>query len=625
MIHAIVKRLKPTDPRHLYMSGSGWGFGPDDDYHVAPVRGLHGPTTEADFREAAAKHDVPLISHEIGQWTVYPNLDEMKKYTGVLKPRNFELVRDGLAARHLLDQAGDFTRASGRLAALLYKEEIEVLLRTPGHAGFQLLDLHDFPGQGTALIGILDPFWDSKGLIAPEAYRRFCGPTVPLIRMKKRTFTSDETFIAPVEIAHFGPADIQNAEALWTIKDEHGREIAAGALPARTLPTGDLFPLGTIEASLAKAAAPAKLTVTLSLKGTDIANDWDIWVYPPKCDLTPPPDVLVATAWDDKTTAALAAGRKVLLLASSPNLSDAMLLPGSFTPVFWSPIWFRRGAGTMSILCDPKHPALAQFPTETHTNWQWYDLLQRSRSIILDDTPAGFRPIVQVIDNFSRNHKMGNVFEARVGKGSLLVCSIDLSRDLDQRPAARQLLASILSYMKSEAFRPRAALDAGAIAKMFGAPSLARYRQAPKATEPVVLRVKAAANVAQAEKSEPWSPQADNVTVRQDGFDYRIRGGTWRDSVGSAWHDGSDLVVSVTCPKGFEGKLYAHFHDWNNKDRVVEVRFQDRKIGELGDYAGPGVWLAFPVTAKDSADGKLELSARPLRFNTMITEIVLTK
>ena len=66
---------------------------------------------------------VPVIVHEMGQWCVYPNFDEIKKYTGPLKPKNFEIFRDSLAAHGMLDQWRDFLRASGKLQALCYKEE----------------------------------------------------------------------------------------------------------------------------------------------------------------------------------------------------------------------------------------------------------------------------------------------------------------------------------------------------------------------------------------------------------------------------------------------------------------------------------------------------------------------
>ena len=341
---------------------------------------------------------------------------------------------------------------------LLYKEEIEVILRTPGYAGFSLLDLHDYPGQGTALVGPLDPFWDSKGIVTPEVHRRYCGPTVPLLRLKKRTFSVDERLTAAAEIAHFGPRDFANVHPEWSIKDSQGQEIAAGSLAKADVPTGKLTSLGTLTASLVKAAAPCKLRVSVSLSGTPFNNDWNIWVYPSLTPVVKPADLEVVDRWSDAKML-LAGGKRVLLFPEKLLASQA--IAGSFLPVFWSPIWFPgHGPQTMSILCNPKHPALARFPTDFYSDWQWYDLLQNSQSIILDDTPTEFCPIVQIIDNFSRNHKLGSLFEARVGRGRLLVCAISLRGMADSQPAARQLLASLYAYAGSSDFQPACELDA---------------------------------------------------------------------------------------------------------------------------------------------------------------------
>ena len=465
VIHRLVEIAREYDRRHLYAAASGWGGGPEDDYSVVPLaRGVRGPATTHDLRGAFAASFKPIISHEIGQWTFFPNLEETKKYTGVLRARNFELLRDDLAKKGLLGQAADFVRTSGLWSVQLYKEEIEIMLRTPGHGGFQLLDLHDFPGQGTALIGLLDPFWDSKGLIAPEAFHRFCGPTVPLARLPKRTYTADETLLAQVDVAHYGPADLTSAKASWTIKDSAGREVAAGMLEPKSLPTGELTTVGTVEASLNKVVAPARLTLTVALDGTPIANDWNFWVYPTEVG-TAPGDVVIATAWNDETRAALAAGKRVLL--SPPKSAFAKSVPPLFTTVFWSPVHFAKNANqTMGLLCDPKHPALARFTTDMHTDWQWSEPIGHSVTMVLDDLPGPLRPIVQVVDNFTKNRRLGLVFEARVGKGRLLVSSIDLTTDVDQRPVSRQLLASLLAYMQSDAFEPKVGIDVEALSQL---------------------------------------------------------------------------------------------------------------------------------------------------------------
>ena len=461
-----VEMLIQRDPRHLYTSASNnRQRTANRQFTVSPAgRGIPGAGTDRDLRAVVAGDPHPVLGHEIGQWMYYPDFNEMKKYRGVMSVRNFELIRDDLTKKGLLDLAPQYVQASGRFATLLYKEEIEVLLRTPGYAGFALLDLHDYPTQGTALIGPLDPFWDSKGFITPEEFRRFCAPTVPLLRMLKRTYSADESLSATAEVAHFGAADLDHAEPAWTISDAQNREIASGVLPPLQIRTGRLTTLGRITASLTRVTAPEKLKVTLSLRGTAFANDWEIWVYPSNQTPQPPAGVVACSKWDEAKTA-LAAGRKVVFFAGPANPTHA--ISGRFLPVFWSPVWFpTQKPNTMGLLCDPRHPLLAHFPTEFHSNWQWHDLMQHSRLYVLDETLPAYRPLVQVIDNFARNHKLGLIFEGRAGDGQLLVCGVDLPA-LSAEPVARQLLASVYAYVGSAKFAPAHELGAEMLQNLF--------------------------------------------------------------------------------------------------------------------------------------------------------------
>jgi len=460
-----VGMLIQRDPRHLYSSPScGQTTANRQWTELADGRGIHGADTLRDLRQVVARDARPVVGHEIGQWMFWPDAREIKKWTGVMALKNFALVRDDLEQKHLSDLEPQFVQASGRFAVRLYKEEIEVLLRTPGYAGFSLLDLHDYPTQGTALVGPLDAFWDAKGFIAPEAWRRFCGPTVPLARLPQRTYTADEPFTAAAELAHFGPADLVNVQPVWTIKDERGRELAAGQWPPVSAPTGRLTPLGAIHASLAKAPAPCKLTVTVALAGTEFANDWDLWVYPARTAPPPPGGIAGCEDWA-AAQAALAAGRKVVFFAHGVNTPSSLL--ARFLPVFWSPVWFpKQQPNTMGLLCDPKHPLFAGFPTDGDSDWQWYQLMQHARLFVLDDTPAAYRPVLQVIDNFARNHKLGVVFEGRVGRGRLLVCGFDRPT-LEQDAAGRQFLAGLYAYVASPAFAPATALGGEGLGKIF--------------------------------------------------------------------------------------------------------------------------------------------------------------
>jgi hypothetical protein len=464
----LVTYWKQKDPRRLYTSAAGWPNVPENQYQsMSAPRGhqwgagltsrfnARPLSTRIDYRDIIAPFSVPVVSHEIGQWCVYPDFDERSEYTGHLKPKNFEIFRDSLAQHHMLDQAHDFLMASGKLQALLYKEEIETALRTPGFGGFQLLDLHDFPGQGTALVGILNPFWESKGYVTAAEHHRYCCETVPLLRMDKCVWTTDETFTGDLEIAHFGPAPLKNATVTWRIDDAEGKTVARGELPARDIPIGNGTPLGRIESALANVAAPETLTITASLQDTPYNNHWDMWIYPAKLEMPTTPEVTISDRLDDKTITALEAGGKVLLMPALDAIRSDV--PAGFTTIFWNTQWTNgQPPHTLGILCDPAHPALAAFPTESHSNWQWWDLVSKSRFMILDGLPAELRPIVQVIDDWNTNRKLGLVFEANVGKGKLLVCNIDLRNDLGRRPVARQMLHSLLLYAQSPAFDPKA-------------------------------------------------------------------------------------------------------------------------------------------------------------------------
>jgi hypothetical protein len=338
--------------------------------------------------------------------------------------------------------------------------------------GFQLLDLHDFPGQGTALVGVLDPFWDSKGYISPEEFSRFCNSTVPLVRLSRRVFRSKEMLEADIEVAHFGPKELKAISLYWKIKDQEGKTVLSAAFPARDIPIGNGTPLAHVSCFLPPVlSSPARYKLVVGLEGTPFENDWDIWVYPPESGDNPPADVFLTTEWNQETLTRLQKGEKVLLMIPSSRVAPDPKLGRveiGFSSIFWNTAWTSRQAPhTLGILCDPKHPALSVFPTEYHSNWQWWYLIQGAGAMILDGLPRDIQPIVQVIDDWFTARRLGLVFEARLYQGKLLVCSMDLQKDLDTNPVARQMRHSLLQYMAGTGFAPKTEVTPQQIQALF--------------------------------------------------------------------------------------------------------------------------------------------------------------
>jgi len=472
---------KNRDSRRIYTSGAGWPNLTVNDYlsdskpriqgwgqQLKSVINGQAPRSDYDWSEYNDKFPQPIISHEIGQWCVYPNFKEIPKYDGVLRARNFEIFQETLKDRGMAQLADSFLLASGKLQALCYKADIEAALRTRDFGGFQLLDLHDFPGQGTALVGVLDPFWGEKGYISPAEYNRFCNSTVPLARMKKLIFTNNETLDASVEVAHYGDGPISDCTPEWKISDKKGQVVQEGKFAKTDIPLGNGFKLGEVSIPLAHITTPEMLKLEVTVNG--LSNDWDFWVYPAKNEvLSGEKDIRIVQKLDAQTAIFLNDGGNVLLNLKQGSLSKEMGgdVKIGFSSIFWNTAWTRGQAPfSLGILCNPNHPALAEFPTEYHSNYQWWDAMSHSGAINISSFPAEVKPIVRVIDDWVTNRPLALIFEAKVGKGKILISGIDLTSELDNRTEAQQLLFSLKKYMAGENFNPSVQIEIGQIKKL---------------------------------------------------------------------------------------------------------------------------------------------------------------
>jgi len=501
----MVQTFKNIDNRHLYATGSNnyLGFRKQaeiDDYFTTcrvgaeepnrfntHARGSFSfadafdggyinhtyPNSVMNFDTAVSLCPVPIISHETGQFQIYPGYKEMEKYTGVLKPHNFNVFKERLEKAGMADQADDFFKASGKWSALLYRADIEMDLRTKGFGGFQLLDLQDYPGQGSAYVGILDAFMDSKGLITPEEWREFCSETVPLFVTPKFCYTNDEQLSGEILIANYSRFSLDNRQMEWNLKNENGQNLDSGTLPL-SVKQGTLTNIGKIHPDISSVTKAGKMFLSLQISGTEYKNTYPLWIYPVKKEIDKPSNIIVSKQLDNIVQKSLKQGKKVLWFPDHAAYKH-MTVGGLFQTDYWNFRMFKSicewagkpvSPGTLGILTDPSHPVFNNFPTDFHSNWQWFPMIKQSRPFILDHAPKGYLPIIQVIDNIERNHKLGLLFEFRIDEGKLLVCMSDLQAIMDQ-PEARQLYTSILNYMDSEKFNPENKLSFKELTTLF--------------------------------------------------------------------------------------------------------------------------------------------------------------
>lgn len=480
-----VREMKRYDDTKIYAGasvGGGWAWDDGSEYHVkAGARGLdwdkQAPHSDDDYYQqllfprnykGTEPNRSPIIAHEQGQWCAFPDFKEIPQYTGVYKARNFELFQDLLRDHGMQSQAGHFLMSSGRLQVLCYKYEIERNLRTQDYAGFQLLALNDYSGQGTALVGPLNVHWKEKGYCTAREWRQFCSPVVPLARFPRFVFT-DSDVVVSIDVYNAWQEPLHQARLTWTVE---GLD-AKGQSDFMELPVGRNVGVLTIRPLQGMANVDTDIPRKLKLKVMVTAdnapafhNSWDFWLYPQQVDM-PQTKVYETDTLDSSAIDVLQKGGDVLLTAAG-KVRYGNDVKHSFLPVFWNTSWFKmRPPHTTGAYIDSRHPVFRHFPTDDWQNLNWWELTHRAQVMNLSEFPADYQPIVQPIDTWHISRKLGMMIEAKVLNGRLLMTTMDISHALDIRPVARQLRYSILKYMDSPDFKPTTTVPVATIRHLY--------------------------------------------------------------------------------------------------------------------------------------------------------------
>lgn len=507
-----VSEMMAYDSTRVYCGasvGGGWAWDDGSQFHVkGGGRGLNwdsrAPQSVDDYYTSltfprnyrdTVPNNTPIIAHEQGQWCAFPDLKEISDYTGAYKASNFEIFRDLLAENGMEQRAETFLRASGKLQTLAYKYEAERNLRTPDYAGFQLLSLNDYSGQGSALVGVLNVHWREKGYCTVDEWREFCSPIVPLACFPKFVYTNAETLRVPLQFYHAGNMPLDDVTCNYTLSgvgDEHTVQLSL-----KSLPIGKNIAADTVVYSLSAISSATK--GTLSVVITDNAtgsivgrNHWEFWVYPSHVIAPSEEGIYIADKLTGEALEVLKQGGKVLLTAAG-NVTYGNDVVQHYLPVFWNTSWFKmRPPHTTGAAIDTEHPLFAHgFPTDNWSNLNWWELLNKAQVMNLSDFPLDYQSPIQPIDTWHISRKLGMLVEANVLGGKLLMTTMDVTRNLEYRPVARQMRHAIVRYMQSADFAPLLSLEPSVIADLFVkvGPKVDMYTNgSPDELKPAIVR-----------------------------------------------------------------------------------------------------------------------------------------
>lgn len=483
LLHDIIARLREIRPDIIYTLTANYDREQDaeDDIFISVEADKHGmrgnrfkvqmaETIATDYSAAVYSRNIPLIAHEGGQYCVYPDIREIPNYTGNLVPMNLMVIEKELEKKKMSPMIDKLVMSSGKFAARLYKEEIESYMRTVDFGGFQLLGIQDFPGQCTATVGLLDSFWKSKNIISETWFKEFCNAVVPLIKIDKRTFNNNQSINAEVMVDQFTFGDINNANIKWQITYNDHQILAQGLFENITLKAGSQDTVGYIkDIKLDSFQEPVQLKLSVEIENTNYNNSWDLWVFP---DISPVNinkkieeyGIKVVHEWNEKVQEMLENGSKVLLIPKKESFINRPTYKGAFYPVFWSPVFFKSNT-PCGIYCN-EHKAMQYFPTDSFANYQWYNLLEHSFNFDIDHLQEDFTPIIEVIPNYYYNHRMTNLLEARVNKGLLMICTMQLD-SMEDMNEANWFKYSLIEYLSKADVNDINGLSAEQITSIF--------------------------------------------------------------------------------------------------------------------------------------------------------------
>jgi hypothetical protein len=431
---------------------------------------------DAELKEIRREYDKPVFSFEVGQYEVLPDFKELSMFRGVSEPINLKLIQKKVEEMGLTDEWERYVEASGELARIGYREEIEAAMRTRELSGISLLGLQDFPGQGTALVGMMNAHLQPKPyeFARPERFKAFFRESLPLVLLEKYTYEAGEHLKAEVLVANFGKEDILG-ELCYELKEmskgenneedqDSSKRIRRGNLGSVRCPVGGHTDAGTLDIDLSFVEKPTHFLLTV--RSGDIENSYPIWVYPPVKPLCPM-GVYETGVWDDKVWEVLRQGGSIYFTPKSDKEHLPKSIRGQFTTDFWSVGTFPNQEGGMGQLIDAAHPLFKHFPTQMHTDWQWWAMASQ-RAVIL---PKPMKCIVTEMDSYAYLRPMAQLMEFCCGEGKVLFSSMGL-QDLQQYPEARALLNAIYKYLGSDDFAPLQALSLDEAGELFGGLSL---------------------------------------------------------------------------------------------------------------------------------------------------------
>lgn len=418
-----------------------------------------------EFEPRLPMYERPCLAHEVGIIGNYLDLDLAHRYQGTrIGSGMFDSLRRNLAKAGLLHRAAIYYRNSCAWAALVRKHVIETARSSEWIQGYDFLGGIDCHWHRIGYpCGALNEFYECKPGDSEEKILRYNGENLLFCRHRDaRSLGGGDRLRLPIGAALFS-APLENARLSWVFRETKnpGRILKRGDIAIESVPLGRPRDVAEIDIDLPERndAVALRLDVSLSDATYEVKNNWDFWLFPA----------------DSGETFRQAVKQNAIQIRQTltpddlhdlENGADLLLLgPGPFSslPATCQPACAGRSRGNLATVIED-HPLMTPFPHRGYCDWPLLDLLDGTQSVVFDHQESAFDPIIEIVSTFKSIRRQAAIFEYRIGRGRLLVCTLKLT---EGGIAGRFLADCLARYLQSDQFHPRITLSVTQLARTF--------------------------------------------------------------------------------------------------------------------------------------------------------------
>ena len=382
-----------------------------------------------------AYYKLPCLSHEICIQGTYLDLSLEERYKKTrIGGRIYQPIRQNMTDAGVLDNAALYYKNSCRWQQALRKQSLENARSCSNLAGYDFLGAIDCHWHRYGYpCGILNEFYERKPGETMEDILAYNGRSVLLLEKgNKYCYRQNEKLNFGVLFSCFEPDGVTDAKLDVRLTTAAGKTVGSQSFMIDAVKCGCVAELAQGEFSFPVQKSAQQYFLEASFAG--VKNRWPVWSFPDA--VVEASGIIETEELDNALIDKISEGANCILYGKGP-------FPAIGTT--WQLSVAGRAEGNLASVIRA-HPIFANFPHEGWCDWHFADMFKNAEAVDLTNLDLPVIPIVEMVSSFKKIKRQAMLFELKIGRGSFVVCTLNLK---NSPIAGSYLKAQLQHYLRS--------------------------------------------------------------------------------------------------------------------------------------------------------------------------------